>query len=314
MAQGLAFLTRLYAMKYYRRLTQRDRKKLAFYKKCKVVFKNSAKWWAVVCIIMVLFSTGLICFYKCIDSQHLPESTEVGQIISESDSGLNQLEQNELERETAKTEKIVDKTIYEEDSEPDFYDFSDWNESCSYEMMVVNKKNFLKSTHPVKIALCRGKEIAEVACDDLEQMILDAKRESINLWISSGYRSIDLQNKLFERQVEREKSRAVITDAEAENRAAKVVAMPGSSEHNLGLAVDFNGVEDNFYQTDEYKWLTENAHKYGFIERYQKKWKKYTGIVYEPWHFRYVGKENATKIKESGLCLEKYIEKYLIKK
>ena len=142
-------------------------------------------------------------------------------------------------------------------------------------------------------------------------MISDAKKDGIILWISSGYRDVNYQKKLFNRQVEREKSKAVLTQDEAEKRAERVVARPKASEHNTGLAVDFNGVSNDFYKTKEYKWLMDNAHKYGFIERYQKKWKDYTGVIYEPWHFRYVGKENAPKIKDSGLCLEEYVEKFL---
>ena len=145
----------------------------------------------------------------------------------------------------------------------------------------------------------------------MNAMIDDAKKDGIKLWISSGYRSTELQTRLFNRQVEKQKSKAVISQSEAEKRAATVVARPGTSEHNTGLAVDFNGVEDSFYTTKEYEWLMKNAHRYGFIERYQKKWQGVTGVIYEPWHFRYVGKENAEKIKNSGLCLEKYVENNL---
>ena len=182
------------------------------------------------------------------------------------------------------------------------------------EMKVINKDNPIPENMNVKTKVCRGKEINAVAYEDLNLMISDAKKDGILLWISSGYRDMNLQTKLFNRRTEREKSKDIISDEEAATRAAKIVAKPGTSEHNTGLAVDFNGVEDNFYKTKEYKWLMDNAHKYGFIERYQKKWKDCTGIIYEPWHFRYVGKEYASKIKESGLCLEKYVVDYLIKK
>ena len=179
-------------------------------------------------------------------------------------------------------------------------------------MVVVNKDNLVPEGLSVQTKNCRGKEVAAECFDDLDRMISDAKKEGIKLWISSGYRDVNLQTKLFNRQVEREKSKAVISEAEAERRAAKVVARPKTSEHNTGLAIDFNGVEDNFYQTKEYKWLIDNAHKYGFIERYQKKWKDKTGVIYEPWHFRYVGKEYAGKIKDSGLCLESYVANNLV--
>ena len=174
----------------------------------------------------------------------------------------------------------------------------------------------LSSGFEAKTKVCRGKEVGEVMADDLEQMIVDAKKEGIILWISSGYRSVELQTTLFNRQIEREKSKSkeMISQEEAEKRAAKVVARPNSSEHNTGLAIDFNGVCDNLYTTKEYKWLMDNAHKYGFIERYRKEWKEYTGIIYEPWHFRYVGKEVAPLIKESGLCLEEYVRNKLIDK
>ena len=175
-------------------------------------------------------------------------------------------------------------------------------------MIVINKDNPLDDNAKIETKICRGKEIGKDVSEHLEQMIVDAAKDGILLWISSGYRSIELQTKLFNRQVEREKSKAVISQVEAERRAATVVARPGTSEHNTGLAIDFNGVEDNFYTTKEYEWLVNNAHKYGFIERYQKKWKDVTGVIYEPWHFRYVGKENAKKIKDSGLCLEKYVK------
>jgi D-alanyl-D-alanine carboxypeptidase len=79
------------------------------------------------------------------------------------------------------------------------------------------------------------------------------------------------------------------------------------SEHNLGFAVDFNGVDDDFYKTKEYGWLVDHAADYGFIERYGKEWEEKTGVIFEPWHFRYVGVGSAKIIKDSGLCLEEYV-------
>ncbi len=315
-------------MKDYKRLTDRDKNKMNFYKKSKKVAKKSAKWWAIFAGIVCVFLIGLTALYKFVDNNKTAEPLEVSSegasSSSEDTDGLNELSKKELERESEKSKK-TDNTDAdsnenkkeENDSRPcgeKTYDFSEWNKSCSREMIVINKDNPISSSMQFKTKSCRGKEVGCEACEDLENMILDAKKAGITLWISSGYRNIDLQTRLFKRQVEAEKSKAVISTEEAEKRAARVVARPGTSEHNTGLAVDFNGVEDNFYTTKEYKWLMDNAHKYGFIERYQKKWKDYTGVIYEPWHFRYVGKENAPKIKESGMCLEEYVIKNLIKK
>ena len=295
--------------------------------------KKSIKWWIAFFGIGCLFLVGMVFLCKFADSAGLEDSgadmlalkSTKEQNSSDTD-GMNELSKKELERESVKSEIINienDKSDKKDNSEKEvssetksnkLYDFSDWNKKCPMEMKVINKDNPIPENMNVKTKVCRGKEINAVAYEDLNLMISDAKKDGILLWISSGYRDMNLQTKLFNRRTEREKSKDIISDEEAATRAAKVVAKPGTSEHNTGLAVDFNGVEDNFYKTKEYKWLMDNAHKYGFIERYQKKWKDCTGIIYEPWHFRYVGKEYASKIKESGLCLEKYVVDYLIKK
>ena len=87
------------------------------------------------------------------------------------------------------------------------------------------------------------------------------------------------------------------------------MARPGTSEHNLGLAVDFNSVEQSFENTKAFKWLKKNCTDYGFILRYSESKLDITGVIYEPWHYRYVGRDNAKKIAASGLTLEEYIQK-----
>lgn len=301
-------------MSYYKRLSSKDSKKENFYK----AVGATLKWGLISTAVLAVLGVGVFSFYSFIDKQFYKDETEG--LTSTTSQGtdlndtreLNELGKSEIERESEKAEKLNENgTDFSSEDVEKSYDFFDWNKSCDYEMMVINKDNFVSDDINVKTKNCRGKEISAVACDDLESMISDAKKDGIVLWISSGYRDINYQKKLFNRQVEREKSKAVLTQEEAEKRAERVVARPKASEHNTGLAVDFNGVSDDFYKTKEYKWLMDNAHKYGFIERYQKKWKEYTGVIYEPWHFRYVGKENAPKIKDSGLCLEEYVEKFL---
>ena len=95
---------------------------------------------------------------------------------------------------------------------------------------------------------------------------------------------------------------------EAENLVLQTINKPGTSEHNLGLAIDFNYVDYDFDQTKGFKWLVKNAQNYGFILRYPKDKQDITGITYESWHWRYVGKEHSKIIKEKGYCLEEYID------
>lgn len=310
-------------MSKYRHLGAKDAKKLKFYKKSGKIISKGFKWWSVVAGILFILAVGVFAFYKFIDQNS--EKSGAGALLApnksnmeDDTSDLDQTSKNELERESEKAESITKGQKNKKDNEKTamdkvLYDFSEWNKNCPKTMMVINKDNPVPEGFSVKTKNCRGKEVAEVCFEDLEKMISDAKKEGIKLWISSGYRDINLQTKLFNRQVEREKSKAVISQAEAERRAATVVARPKTSEHNIGLAIDFNGVDDNFHRTNEYKWLKNNAYKYGFIERYLDEYESYTGVVGEPWHFRYVGGEYAAKIKESGQCLENYVKNKLIR-
>ena len=151
------------------------------------------------------------------------------------------------------------------------------------------------------------------ACyDDLMAMIRDCNRECPSVHVVSGYRTYSYQKQLYERKVKIYMDYGY-SKAEAEEYAAMVNARPGTSEHQLGLAVDI--VDTRHWKLDAaqaeqpaQKWLMENCWRYGFILRYPKDKTESTGIVYEPWHYRYVGKETAAKIRDSGLTLEEYLQ------
>ena len=141
-----------------------------------------------------------------------------------------------------------------------------------------------------------------------EEMYSDAKKDGITLTPYSGYRSYDRQKRNYNNLTDKYMNRYNLSRPEAAKKAATVILPPGTSEHNLGLAMDICNTYDSFANQKEYKWLTEHAHEYGFILRYTAEKKSVTGIVAEPWHWRYVGVEYAEKIKNSGLCLEEYLD------
>ena len=301
-------------MRDYKRLTKKEQKKLKIYKKTGKAARKGLKWWGIFVFIAVAFLTGAVGLFMTVDK--LSGKTDSENRVAAADSrdvkSDTEITKSELETETQKNEHIAIETENSNEEKPEKpYDFSSWNKSCPKELIVVNKFNPTPEDFSVHTKLCRGKELAAEAAGPVEEMICKAKEDGVNLWICSAYRNFAKQSVLFDQQIEREisKSRSVISREEAEKRASKIVARPGTSEHITGLALDINGVEDDFYLTDAYKWLMNNAHKFGFIERYQKKWTPYTGVIYEPWHFRFVGKENAPKIKEIGLSLEEYIIK-----
>lgn len=141
------------------------------------------------------------------------------------------------------------------------------------------------------------------------QKMYDAgKADGVTLTPISGYRSYSTQKRLYNYLVD-EYLADGYSQAESEALASTRRMPPGSSEHNIGIAMDIGWVDNRFANSAEYAWLCENAADYGFILRYTEENKKYTGVKAEPWHWRYVGVENAGKIKASGLSLEEYLGK-----
>ena len=157
-----------------------------------------------------------------------------------------------------------------------------------------------------------NKTLQTVACDAFLSMQKAAADDGVTVWMQSGYPSVKYQTSLYERKTKYYLDKGY-DNATAKEKAAAVVNPPGYSEHNCGLAADLNspehtGLDEGFEKTAAFRWLCEHAGDYGFILRYPKDAEDKTEIIYEPWHWRYVGVENAAKINASGLCFEEYIE------
>ncbi len=136
-----------------------------------------------------------------------------------------------------------------------------------------------------------------------------ALEDGIELTPVSGYRSYDLQVELFEDQIQLEIDNNGLDKTKATVAAATEVMIPGGSEHNAGLAMDICSLSESFEDTDEAAWLRENAADFGFILRYPKdaKSRAITKVIYEPWHYRFVGVEAAKDITAKGVTLEEYL-------
>ncbi len=185
-------------------------------------------------------------------------------------------------------------------------------------MILINSENPVPENYTVETKVVNaslGRELEVNAADAFLQMQADATNAGLTLLAQSGYRSVSYQTTLYDNETQEYLDQGY-TEEEARTKAATVVAVPGYSEHNCGLAVDINtpafmGLDTGFEDTPEFAWLAENAQNYGFILRYTREDQATTGIIYEPWHWRYVGVENAIAIYESGLCLEDYYDEYL---
>lgn len=150
------------------------------------------------------------------------------------------------------------------------------------------------------------------AINYLKNMLNDIRKEGItNIWVQSSYRSVEDQTRIYNNKVQEYKNKGK-SEENAKKLTEEVINKPGCSDHNLGLGVDFNYVKEDFEDTQAYKWLIKNAEDYGFVLRYPKNKENITKVNYEPWHWRFVGIDDAKKMNELKMCLEEYVE-YLSK-
>lgn len=174
----------------------------------------------------------------------------------------------------------------------------DWN------LVLVNYENAIPENYETNLVeVSGGEKVDERIYDSLMEMLEAAKEGNLDQlpMVVSGYRTQAKQQKLFDDKVAKYQSEGY-SKSEAEELAKQWVAVPGYSEHQVGLAVDINGAT-----YDLYFWLQENSYKYGFIFRYPGDKTEITGVAEEVWHYHYVGVEAATKMYEKGLCLEEYL-------
>lgn len=174
---------------------------------------------------------------------------------------------------------------------------------------LVNRQHAVSQFYVPMTRKVIGPGMSQTMRDDaaaaLEDMFAGAKEEGIHLAIVSGYRSYSKQSSIYARK----------KASQGQEAADRVSARPGTSEHQLGLAMDLakkgsSQLNTGFGKTKEGQWVSANAHKYGFIVRYPQEYEDVTGYMYEPWHVRYVGKELARDIYESGLPMEIYMSGY----
>ena len=179
--------------------------------------------------------------------------------------------------------------------------------SRGWQLMVVNSNYRVPDDYELQlVTLSCGERVEKRIYPDLQNMFDDALKSGVDLVVRSGYRSEEEQKQLMIKKIGELRSEG-FSDKKAREEALRWVSMPGTSEHQLGIAVDINA-ENGTSDERAYKWLSDNAHKYGFILRYPEDKTQITGIEYEPWHYRYVGKEHATEIRKQGICLEEYTE------
>ena len=182
-----------------------------------------------------------------------------------------------------------------------------------WQLVLVNKQHPVPEDYAFTLGTITGSMQCDVRIiDELMAMLEAAKKDGIDLMICSPYRDYNRQTVLFNRKIDYYMNKGY-SYMEAYRIASITVTVPGASEHQIGLALDivsntYTSLDTGFGETDAGIWLKEHGYEYGFILRYPLGKEYITGIQYEPWHYRYVGKEAATAIMKQGITLEEFLE------
>lgn len=180
-------------------------------------------------------------------------------------------------------------------------------------LILVNYRNPIPESYSTELVEVEyGHKVDKIAADGLKQMLSDMRSDGLSPVIVSSYRTNAKQDRLFKNEIQKHTKKGV-TYEDAVDKARTVVAYPGTSEHQMGLAVDivsrsYQALDTKQENTPEAKWLKDNCIKYGFVLRYQEDKSNITEIIYEPWHYRYVGERAAKEMSELDFCLEEYVE------
>lgn len=180
--------------------------------------------------------------------------------------------------------------------------------SLGWNLILVNDDYSIPGNYEVELTeLSNGEKVDSRIYPQLQQMFDDARAAGLELFVREGYRTVQDQKDIMDERIQQYRDEGY-SRSEAKKLAEEYVAEPGTSEHELGIAVDINADTSKCSSDAVYTWLANNAYRYGFIKRYPEDKTEITGVNNEPWHYRYVGVDVAREMQEKELCLEEYIE------
>jgi len=214
---------------------------------------------------------------------------------------------------SSQTDSNISDTTFKQ-AETSTYKNDSFTESNNWNLILINNANSITEELSFsKETLTNGIQVDQHIYQPLQDMLRNGEQEGLSFVVCSGYRTIKTQTVLLNDKVKQLQAEGFSYKVAYET-AGTEVAFPGASEHHLGLAIDivasaYQMLDDEQANTPEAIWLIENCHKYGFILRYPEDKQDVTNIIFEPWHFRYVGIEAATEIMTNNITLEEYLAK-----
>lgn len=252
-------------------------------KKKRLELNSNGKIFIYRIVVAIIFIISILLVYTINDMSNSKESVAM-----------------QIDNDNVITTEKIDEKI---PSEENLKKLQDWR------LILVNYEKEMPRDYEPKLSVVDEDRLFDSrASSSLIRMMEDMRKDGITrIWAQSAYRDPKKQDELIQESIQEYLEQGK-TKEEAEILTKRSIGEPYKSEHNLGLAVDFNNIDYAFEKESAFKWLTEHAQDYGFILRYPKDKEDITKIKYEPWHWRYVGPEYAKEIKEKGMCLEEYID------
>lgn len=257
----------------------------------------------------IFLSAALLCFIVWagyVNLGKLQDKRQTEEAYAEQERGKDEKKENSQETEENEGRKVqaAGPVLAEESEKSKWY------------LRLVNAKSPMTEADVPAVAQETvddlGYQVDARIVEDLQEMFDDARAAGRFPVICSAFRPWDTQVYLYNNKIQRVMNEDGLGEEEAAVKAATVVARPGTSEHQIGLALDivsseYQELDEEQMNTEDQKWLMENCWKYGFILRYPLDKSNITGVIFEPWHYRYVGKKAAKEITEQGLTLEEYL-------
>ena len=268
--------------------------------------KNYIKLIAIILLTAMLFSACGKKEEPSSSDSSVSEVTSVSEEFSEVPSSSSEEESSEEPSTSASSSKATSSTpsSSKEPTKPT-------EAAGDWKLILVNRDNPIPNGYVPSLTAVRGYQVDSRVSDALTSMLNDCRLAGLDPMICSAYRSVEKQTTLYNNEVKKWINNGY-TEANAKVKAATIVAAPTTSEHHLGLAIDIVArshqmLDKSQENTAEYKWLAANCQNYGFIVRYPNGKTDTTFVIYEPWHFRYIGVEAAKDIMSRGITLEEYL-------
>ena len=284
----------------------------------RVILLVFALFCSIFCSMSVFASTGKsktssgkkTRFVSASENIILSDDKTTDKETSNKQTSVNKTSENKTSENRASTKTVSNNKVSENKVTKVSKEIS---EEDVWKLILVNKQNPIPDDYEANMVYFGdGASIREEVVEPLNRMFEVAREDGVSLMVCSGYRSHEYQQSLFDKKIRNYTGKGM-SYLDAFRIGSYSVIIPGTSEHELGMAADivtptYMVLNEGFANTEAGRWLKNNADKYGFILRYPKGKEYITGIIFEPWHFRYVGEQAAKEITKRDITLEEYVE------